>query len=124
MKLIKYIQKRFGSKGSNIVVTMITIVSINSLHAQASDELAIAQMKLGKIWAGVTASGGKATFEYRAGFFPNDFEILGQRGQYAEGYTAAGITFATTNWYNPDPLVDSLQRVSIYSMVNEYAPIG
>lgn len=124
MNRINFNQRRFKRTSLLIVLALLSLASYNTLQAQASDELAIAQMKLGKIWAGVTASGGKATFEYRAGFFPNDFGIMGQRGQYAEGYTAAGLTFATTNWYNPDPLVDSLQRVSIYSMVNEYAPIG
>ena len=95
-----------------------------SFQAQTTPEGAVALMKMGKLWAGVTANGGNATFEYRAGFFPNDYGILAQRGQYAEGWTAAGIRLATTNWYNPDPLVDSVEPASVYRMVNEYLPRG
>lgn len=106
------------------VIAFIFFITSAAIPAQTTPESAIALMKMGKLWAGVTANGGNATFEYRAGFFPNDYGVLGQRGQYAEAYTAAGIRLATTNWYNPDPLVDSVESASVYRMVNEYLPKG
>ncbi|MBN1302463.1 MAG: hypothetical protein JW995_14695 [Melioribacteraceae bacterium] len=97
---------------------------VSFVNAQGTPEQAVAQMKMGKLWAGVTANGGTSTFEYRAGFFPNDYGILGHRGQYYEAYTGGNLTLATTGWYNPDPLVDSVVNVAIYRMVNQYMTTG
>ncbi|MBU1101862.1 MAG: hypothetical protein KKA84_15800 [Bacteroidetes bacterium] len=105
-----------------ILLLLVAMSGSNISFGQDIPELATAQMKLGKIWVGVSASGGKATFEYRTGFFPNDFEIVGNRGQYQEAYTGAGINLSTTGWFNP--YVDSVQKVSIYKYVNEYMPYG
>jgi hypothetical protein len=49
-----------------------------------------AQIKLGRIWSGVAANGDQATFDFRAGFFPNDYDILHYRGQYNENFTGSG----------------------------------
>ncbi|MCF8414361.1 MAG: hypothetical protein K9G44_13150 [Melioribacteraceae bacterium] len=112
------------SNSAMIFSILLLLLVSGTVKSQVVPESEIALMKFGKIWAGVTANGGKGSFEYRAGFFPNDYGILGQRGQYAEAYTAAGIVLSVTNWYNPDPLVDSVESASVYRMVNEYLPKG
>lgn len=76
---------------------------------------------MGHVWCGVTANGDKGNFDYRAGFFPNDYDILGVRGQYRDAWAGAGFRLATTNWVDP---VDSLHAVAIYGPVNEFMPIG
>ena len=52
-----------------------------AVWAQKAPELETALIKVNRIWTGVTANGGKGSFDYRAGFFPNDFDIIGVRGQ-------------------------------------------
>ena len=54
----------------------LSILLLNlSLFGQIP-ELETAQTKLTKIWGGIAANGDKATFDFRAGFFPNDFDFL------------------------------------------------
>ncbi len=124
MNIENSFNRRLKRRVIPVLCVFLFLFGQSNLTAQSTPELQTALMKLGKLWVGVTAHGGKGSFEYRAGFFPNDFGIMAQRGQYQEAYSAAGITFATTNWYNPDELVDSVQRVSIYRLVNDYAPTG
>ncbi len=88
--------------------------------AQTPPELQTAVMKMGHLWLGVSANGYRSSFEYLSGFFPNDYDIMANRGQYAEGYTGAGIILTATHWFNP--LADSIQPVAQYSYTNSLYP--
>ncbi len=107
-------------------LTLLTIVFIVQLllvmgAAQTQPELETAVIKMGHVWCGVTANGDKGNFDYRAGFFPNDYDILGIRGQYRDAWAGAGFRLVTTNWIDP---IDTLHSVAIYGPVNEFMPQG
>jgi len=103
-------------------LTPLTIVLIVQLllvvgSAQTQPEKETAVIKMGHVWCGVTANGDKGNFDYRAGFFPNDYDILGIRGQYRDAWAGAGFRLVTTNWVDPE---DSLHSVAIYGPVNDF----
>jgi len=83
----------------------------------AQPELETAQTKLTKIWGGIAANGDKATFDFRAGFFPNDFDLIQHRGQGSENYLGSGFRLACTNWKAPD---DSIYRAAVFGPLNDY----
>ena len=60
-------------------------------------ELETAQTKITKIWGGIAANGDKATFDFSAGFFPNDYDIIQYRGQGSENYLGSGYTMGCIN---------------------------
>lgn len=76
-----------------------------------------AQTKLTKIWGGIAANGDKATFDFRAGFFPNDYDFLQHRGQGSENYLGSGFRLACTDWKAPD---DSFYRAAVFGPINDY----
>jgi len=90
-------------------------------EAQKTPELETALIKTGHVWCGVTANGDKGSFDYRAGFFPNDFDIIGIRGQEQDLWAGAGFKLATTNWRDP---IDTLHTVAIYGPTNDFMKIG
>jgi hypothetical protein len=55
-------------------------MSIVVQNANSQPESAKVLVKMGRVWCGVTANGDKGNFDYRAGFFPNDYDILGVQG--------------------------------------------
>ena len=83
--------------------------------------LAVEQSKISRIWGGIAANGDKATLDFRAGFFPNDFDIIQYRGQGSENYFGSGFRLACTNWTAPD---DSLYRAAVFGPVNDYMLYG
>ncbi len=91
------------------------------LFAQEEPEFGTAQTKIGRIWGGVAANGDQATFDFRAGFFPNDYDILQFRGQGTENYLGSGFRLACTNWTAPD---DSLFPAAVFGPRNDYMPFG
>ncbi len=104
-----------------VSVLMALIFSIApNIKGQTQPELQTATMRLGHLWLGVSANGYRSSFEYLSGYFPNDYDIMANRGQYAEGYTGAGVVLTATNWFNP--LVDSVQPVAMYSYTNSLYP--
>ncbi|MDZ7722645.1 MAG: hypothetical protein U5R06_07470 [candidate division KSB1 bacterium] len=103
------------------VMVAALIAGSSALIAQTQPELEKAQIRMGHVWCGVTANGGKGNFDYRAGFFPNDYDILGVRGQYREAWAGGGFQLTTTNWVDP---LDSLHIAAIYGPTNEFRPIG
>ncbi len=103
-----------------ITLLLISIV-VQKANSQTQPEFEKALIKMGHVWCGVTANGDKGNFDYRAGFFPNDYDILGVRGQYRDAWAGAGFKLATTNWVDPN---DSLHAVAIYGPTNEFMPIG
>jgi len=92
-----------------------------NVKAQTQPELAKALVKTGHVWMGVTANGDKGSFDYRAGFFPNDYNIIGIRGQEQDAWAGAGFRLVTTNWVDP---LDTLHTVAIYGPTNDFMPIG
>lgn len=104
-----------------LIVMVSVFFAIPAMYAQTQPELERAVMKLGHVWCGVTANGDKGNFDYRSGFFPNDYDILGMRGQYRDAWAGAGFRLTTTNWVDPN---DSLHAVAIYGPTNEFMPIG
>lgn len=121
------IQQKFwkNKKVPRFLVKLIFIFSLffifKTVQAQKQPELETALMKMGHVWCGVTANGDKGNFDYRAGFFPNDYDILGIRGQEQDLWTGAGFRLVATNWVDP---IDTLHEVAIYGPTNEFMPRG
>ena len=92
--------------------------------AQAQPETETASMRLNRLWVGVSANGAKATFSYVAGFFPNDQDLLGSRGQDAEAYGGMGLTLAASDWHPPDTPADSFLAAAVYGPTNDWMPNG
>lgn len=99
-----------------IFLLIIIIILNHSLIAQVP-ELETAQSKVTKIWGGAAANGDKANFDFRAGFFPNDYDFLQHRGQGSENYLGSGFQLAATNWKSP---TDSLHKAAVYGPINNY----
>lgn len=97
------------------------LLLFSPVYAQKQPELETALVKINRVWAGVTANGDKGNFEYRAGFFPNDMDIIGVRGQEQDLWAGAGFRLAATNWIDP---IDTLHAVAIYGPLNEFLPKG
>ena len=118
-------QKRCKWSGSNVMFLVVIIVLIvlpgKHLSAQTQPELEKALMKMGRIWAGVTANGGKASFDYRVGFFPNDFDVIGIRGQQQDAWVGAGFKLTATDWVDP---IDTLHLAAVYGPTNDFMPQG
>lgn len=115
-------QRCFKPKSCILLLFLIFLLMLQlSAYAQTQPELEKATMRMGHVWVGVTANGDKGNFDYRAGFFPNDYDILGVRAQYRDAWAGAGFQLSTTNWTDP---VDSLHLVAIYGPTNEFLPIG
>jgi hypothetical protein len=80
-------------------------------------ELETAQTKITKIWGGIAANGDRATFDFRAGFFPNDYDIIQYRGQGSENYLGSGFTMGCINWLSP---TDSLYTAAVFGPTNDF----
>ncbi len=105
-----------------ITISLLLFLAANSsIKAQTQPELQTAVMKMGHIWLGVSANGYRSSFEYLGGFFPNDFDIMADRGQYAEGFAGAGIVMTALHWPNPNlkskvnPTQDSVENPASYT---------
>jgi hypothetical protein len=99
-----------------ILITSLILFLGTSLYGQIP-ELGTAQTKLTKIWGGIAANGDRATFDFRAGFFPNDFDLIQHRGQGTENHLGSGFRMAATDWTGPD---DSLYRAAVFGPINDY----
>ncbi|PIP76281.1 MAG: hypothetical protein COW85_15070 [Ignavibacteria bacterium CG22_combo_CG10-13_8_21_14_all_37_15] len=100
------------------------LVLIFTLPAAAQTlESQTAQVKLGRIWGGVTANGDQATFDFRSGFFPNDYDILHYRGQYNDNFFGSGFKLAATGWLAPTQK-DSIYNVAVFGPKNDFYPTG
>jgi len=103
-----------------VLVLIVFLFSAPLLHSQ-TPELATALIKTGRLWGGMVANGDQGTFDFRAGFFPNDFDILQYRGQQSDNYFGGGFRLAATNWRAPD---DSLYPAAIFGPKNDFYPAG
>ncbi len=108
-------------KFKKIVLTTLIFTFFIPIFLTAQNELKTTTMKLGHLWLGIKANGDRGNFFYQSSFFPNDFGVLGLRGQYVEAYTGVS-TLATTYWKDP---ADSIRRVAIFNFTDEdFLPIG
>lgn len=105
------------------VSSAILALSTAAVTAQTpSPELQTTTIRLGHLWLGMPANGGKMNFDPSGGFFPNDYGIAADRAQYAQAFTGAGIFLTATHWFNP--LTDSIESVAVYSFVTDSLPVG
>ncbi len=114
MKLEKFFTK--------ILIIVFVLTQIN-IHAQQAEETKTAMMKVGRVWIGVTANADKGNFDYRAGFFPNDYNIIGFRGQYRELNTGSGFQIGTTSYW-PNPFTGLVDTLPIYGPTTQWTQIG
>ncbi len=103
------------------LILLFIIVLLQSEINSQTPELATALIKVGRVWGGVVANGDQATFDFRAGFFPNEFDILQFRGQQSDNYFGSGFRMAATDWLSPD---DSLYPGAIFGPKNDFYPAG
>jgi hypothetical protein len=103
-----------------LLITFLYLASGVLIFPQ-DPNLEIAQTKIGRIWGGVAANGDKLTLDFRAGFFPNDYNLLQHRGQGNENYLASGFKLACTDWTAPD---DSFFSAAVFGPINDYILYG
>ncbi len=104
------------------IVAFIGLIAAGSVRLPAQvPESETGATRLARIWSGITANGDKASFDFRAGFFPNDYNIAAFRGQENDSYTGAGIVMATSWWKGP---LDTAYRAAVYGPRNDYLPNG
>ena len=99
-----------------LLLLFIVQLYLPFIEAQ-TPELETVISKMTKIWGGIAANGDKASFDFRAGFFPNDYDLLQYRGQGSENYLGSGFTMGCTNWKSPN---DSLYRAAIFGPTNDF----
>jgi len=114
--------KIFGHLTSRKIVFFLVLIFFLPAVAQTLESQTV-QIKLGRIWGGVTANGDQATFDFRSGFFPNDYDILQYRGQYNDNFFGSGFKLAATNWLAPT-LKDSVYKVAVFGPKNDFQPNG
>lgn len=98
-------------------ILISTFVIFNCFTLAQVPELETAQTKLTKIWGGIAANGDKATFDFRAGFFPNDYDFIQHRGQGSESHLGSGFRLACSDWKAPN---DSLYRAAVFGPINDF----
>lgn len=110
-------------KQKNIKTILILVLLISTLWSQTQPELETARLMMGRVWVGVKANGDKGSFEYRYPFFPNDYDVLGVRGQQRDLWGGAGFTLTAMDW--DDPIYpDSVHAVAVYGPTNDFMPQG
>ena len=100
---------------------IILIILLNTLAFAQDPNAEIAETKISRIWGGVAADGDKATLDFRAGFFPNDYDLLQHRGQGNENYLGSGFKLACTDWRAPD---DSIYSAAVFGPINDFILYG
>ncbi|MDH7604878.1 MAG: hypothetical protein QHH13_08275, partial [Melioribacter sp.] len=105
------------------IFAVVFVFSLIQIQAQQAEETKTAMMKVGRVWIGVTANADKGNFDYRAGFFPNDYNIVGFRGQYRELNTGSGFQIGTTSYW-PNPYSGTIDTLPIYGPTTQWTQIG
>jgi len=103
------------------LLCLLIIFLCGSTVFSQDPNLQIAETKLSRIWGGVAANGDRLTLDFRAGFFPNDYDLLQHRGQGNENYLGSGFQLACTGWTAPD---DSLFSAAVFGPINDYILYG
>jgi hypothetical protein len=127
MKLNEYTQtQKFITRLSFVIMLSVLLFS-ESINAQ----LQSATMRVGRYWTGITDNGYRGNFTYTAGFFPNDYNVLGWRGQYMQANSGSGFQIGTARWtnpYNTDSVKfgrSPLEIGAVHDMVdNDFLPVG
>jgi len=105
----------------NLILILMLIFNIPSPAQTLESQTAL--IKLGRIWGGVAANGDKSTFDFRSGFFPNDYDILQYRGQNNDNFFGSGYQLAATDWLAPT-VKDSIYKVALFGPVNNLSLNG
>jgi hypothetical protein len=108
-------------KSKIIFLITISYFFVSELIYSQDPNLEIAETKISRIWGGVAANGDKLTLDFRAGFFPNDYNLLQHRGQGNENYFGSGYKLACTEWTAPD---DSFYTAAVFGPINDYILYG
>jgi len=104
-----------------IVLSLLIYLIFSSILLAQDPNLEVVETKITRLWGGVAANGDKATFDFRAGFFPNDYYLTQYRGQGSENYLGSGFKLACTGWTAPD---DSLFPAAVFGPINDYTLYG
>lgn len=127
MKLNEYTQTQKLITRLSFVMLLIVLLFSESINAQ----LQSATMRVGRYWTGITDNGYRGNFTYTAGFFPNDYNVLGWRGQYMQANSGSGFQIGTARWtnpYNTDSVLygrSPLEIGAVHDMVdNDFLPVG
>ncbi len=123
--LMRFLREKTMSRLASVVCLSTVLLVFSGLKSMAqtqSPELQSTTIRLGHLWLGMPANGGKMNFNPAGGFFPNDYSIAADRAQYAQAFTGAGIFLTATHWFNP--LTDSVENVAVYSFVTDSLPVG
>ena len=104
-----------------ILETLFIFLIFNSIISAQDPNLEVVETRTTRLWGGVAANGDKATFDFRAGFFPNDYDLTQYRGQGSENYLGSGFKLACTGWTAPD---DSLYTAAVFGPINDYTQYG
>ncbi|MGC9364051.1 MAG: hypothetical protein ACP5FZ_05705 [Fidelibacterota bacterium] len=120
---MKAFEKSRRLKAGGTAFWVVRLLLVGMVFAQTQPELETATVQMGRVWVGVKANGDKGNFEFRYPFFPNDYDVLGVRGQQQDLWGGAGFRLVTTNWWDP-VYPDSLHKVAIFGPTNEYMPQG
>ncbi len=101
---------------------LLMFLSVGGWAQTQSPELQTTTIRLGHLWLGMPANGGKMNFDPQGGFFPNDYGVMADRAQYPQAFTGAGVTLTATHWFNP--LTDSVEAAAVYAEVTDSLPVG
>jgi hypothetical protein len=107
------------------VLSTVLITNIMTTDSNAqNDEWALetATMKMGQIFIGVVGGGGKSSFNFSNGFFPNDYNLIGFRGQQGDATMGSGYEIGVKYW--PNPYTGLIDTLPVYGLRNEYSPVG
>ena len=109
-----------------LLVIAILVYPIDKIEAQQKT----ATMRVGHFWASVTDNGYRGNATYTAGFFPNDYDIIGMNAQYLMANQASGFLIATKMFNNPyktDPVLypkGPVDTTAVYDLVNDFLKNG
>ncbi|HUI30506.1 MAG TPA: hypothetical protein VLX91_09840 [Candidatus Acidoferrales bacterium] len=114
------------SKGFNFLISLILMSSCGIVWAQSPTTT----IRLGHLWFGMPGNGGpmNVNIDPSTSFFPNDYGIMADRGQYPQAFTGAGIVLAVPHWHHTfvrnKVTIDTVEIPAVYSYINTYLQNG
>lgn len=103
-----------------VKIAIVLLLFCASVNAQDSK---FALMKMGQYFIGVTDNADKQTFNFTTGFFPNDYNIISDRGQHGDANNGSGFRLGVVRyWFNP--YTNLQDTIPIYGPVSEFNPSG
>jgi hypothetical protein len=107
-----------------LVVVLVSFLLVSSAEAQEN-----AVIKTGRFWSVVADHGGLGTTSLGAGWFPNDFNTVGNSTGAGSSVTGGNIYLTTTNWNGIGkvvcaPLSAENPQGTVVSPLESYARYG